>query len=70
MNENTTEGPLTATVGERLGEKAHEVQEAVGRAQRGEGRRFPWAAVLAASAVWLLVRTLTRGVGRRFRRRR
>jgi hypothetical protein len=45
------------------------VQEAVGRAQRGE-RRFPWAAVLAASAVWLLVRTLTRGVGRRFRRRR
>jgi hypothetical protein len=68
MNENTTEGPLTATVGERLGEKAHLAQEAVGRGRRAEVR-FPWVAVLAGSAVWLLVRTLTRGVGRTFRTR-
>jgi hypothetical protein len=69
MNENTTEGPLTATVGERLGEKARLVQEAADRARRSE-RRFPWSAVLAASAVWLLVRTVTRGVRRSLRRRR
>jgi hypothetical protein len=68
MNENTTEGPLTATVGERLGEKAHLAEEAVGRARRA-GARFPWPAVLAASAVWVLVRALTRGVGRTFRPR-
>jgi hypothetical protein len=73
MNENTTEGPLTATVGERLGEKAHLAEEAVGRA-RGTGARFPWAAVLGASAIWVLTRALTRRVGRTFttrgRRRR
>jgi hypothetical protein len=62
MNENTTEGPLTATVGERLGEKAQAVQEAVGAARR-EGR-FPWTALLAAAGVWLLVRGLSRGLGR------
>jgi hypothetical protein len=69
MNENTTEGPLTATVGERLGEKARLAEEAVGRARPTE-RRFPWAAVLAGSVVWMLVRSVTRGVGRRLRRRR
>jgi hypothetical protein len=84
MNENTTEGPLTATVGERLGEKGREVAHDVqaphreAHASRDHGRgRFPWPALLAAAAVWLLVTGLTRGVGRRtraigrrFRRRR
>jgi hypothetical protein len=67
MNENTTEGTLTATVGERLGEKARLVQEAADRARRSEGR-FPWSAVLAASVVWVLVRSVTRGVRRSVRR--
>jgi hypothetical protein len=62
MNENKTEAPLTATVGERLGEKAQAVQEAVAPGRR-EGR-FPWGALFAAAGVWLLVRGLTRGAGR------
>jgi hypothetical protein len=66
MNENTTEGPLTATLGERLGDKAEEVEKAVADRPRA-GREIPWVPVIAAAAVWLLVRSMTGSARRRVR---
>jgi hypothetical protein len=76
MNENTSEGPLTATVGERLAGKGS-LEHAAEHAAAGAGRRpaarrgavrVPWGALLAAAAGWWLATSVARGVRRGLRR--
>jgi hypothetical protein len=84
-NENTTRGPLTATVGEQLAGKGHESEvraaEArvahvpegprdAGRPARRQALRFPpWAAIAVGAVAWAVVSGVARGVRRRIRRR-
>jgi hypothetical protein len=74
MNENTSGGPLTATVGEQLAgkghlEQVHEAERRVGETAPRHGARVPWGAILAAAAGWWLATSVARGVRRGVRRR-
>jgi hypothetical protein len=74
MNETTTGAPLTATVGERLGDerRVKEVREEVAHAARrppgrAAARPFPWGALALAAVGWALVTGVGRGIRARAR---
>jgi hypothetical protein len=74
MNENTSGGPLTATVGEQLAgkghlEQLHEAERRVAATRpRRAAARVPWGAILAAAAGWWLAASVARAVRRGVRR--
>jgi hypothetical protein len=69
MNENTSEGPLTATLGERLAGKGEGLPGAGPKAAPARrGARVPWGALAAAVAGWWLAASVARGVRRGVRR--